>query len=74
MDSTKALWEQIEKIGRNPAPTPIMFNPDIAFHALEDVGGVECGDFMFMGVSLNDRYLMFKNIITRRYIYVPKPA
>jgi len=75
MDSTKALWEQIEKIGRNPEPLPIMCDPDIAWDALEDVSGdgpgVECAAFMFVGISSDNRFFMFKHINTRRYIYVP---
>jgi len=74
MDSTKALWKQIEKIGRNSEFPPYPWDPDQAFTALENVGGVKCGDFMFMGVSMNDHYLMFKNIVTRHYLYIPKPS
>jgi len=68
MDATKALWEQIEKIGRT-APPP----QTLHWAALEDVTGIECGAFMFMGESKNGQFWMFKNIDTRRYIYLPIP-
>ena len=68
-EATRILWEQIEKIGRT-APKR---SPEPHWKALEDVTGVECGAFMFMGESKNGQFWMFKNIDTRRYIFLPIP-
>jgi hypothetical protein len=70
LDRTRAALEA-------PAPPAAPEPPEPPgrphWKALEDVTGIECAAFMFMGESKNGQHWMFKNIDTRRYIFLPIP-